>query len=257
MTGGPLHNPARDDPQSTSASARAAAHDAAAGRIAPVGIAPVIAIDGPAASGKGTIAWNVASTLGFHYLDSGSLYRLIALRALEHGVAADDAAGLVNLAAGLNVSFSGGRAMLDGRDVADSLRTEAVSAAASRIAVHAALRATLLARQRAFRRSPGLVAEGRDMGTVVFPDAGLKVFLTASAEQRADRRHKQLIAKGISVTLESLLRDIRERDVRDSTRAAAPLVPAPDARVLDTTDLSIAEVTAAVLAFHRERPGAV
>ena len=146
--------------------------------------------------------------------------------------------------------------MLDGRDVAEALRTEEVSSAASRIAVHAPLRRALMARQRAFRKAPGLVAEGRDMGTVVFPDANLKVFLTASAEQRAERRYKQLIAKGIPVNIDSLLRDIRERDVRDSTRAAAPLAPAPDAVLLDTTDLSIAEVTAAVLAIFRERAAA-
>ncbi len=218
--------------------------------------APVIAIDGPAASGKGTIAWNVATALGFHYLDSGSLYRLIALQALDGGIDSDDAQQLVALCPALDISFRGGRAMLEGRDVADALRTEAVSSVASRIAVHPALRAALIERQRAFRAAPGLVAEGRDMGTVVFPDAQLKVFLTASAEQRAERRHKQLIAKGNSVTIQGLLRDIRERDDRDSTRAAAPLVPARDAVILDTTDLSIAEVTDAVLAFHRERPGA-
>jgi CMP/dCMP kinase len=218
--------------------------------------APVIAIDGPAASGKGTIAYNVARTLGFHYLDSGSLYRLVALRAVERALPPEDANALVGLTADLDVSFRDGRAMLDGRDVADTLRTEEVSSVASRIAVHPALRHALMARQRAFRLPPGLVAEGRDMGSVVFPDADLKVFLTASAEQRAERRHKQLITKGISVTIEGLLRDIRERDVRDSTRAAAPLAPAPDAVILDTTDLSIAEVTDAVLALHRERPGA-
>ena len=218
--------------------------------------APVIAIDGPAASGKGTIAYNVAQALRFHYLDSGSLYRVIALRALERGIPPDDGQLLENLAVDVDVSFYGGRAMLDGRDVADTLRTEAVSSVASRIAVHAGLRSALLERQQAFRASPGLVAEGRDMGTVVFPDAQLKVFLTASAGQRAKRRHKQLITKGISVTIESLLREIRERDVRDSTRAAAPLAPAADAVILDTTDLSIAEVTAAVLAVYRERPGA-
>ena len=217
---------------------------------------PVIAIDGPAASGKGTIAWSVARALGFHYLDSGSLYRLIALQALERSIDPTDAARLVALCPGLDISFRGGRAMLDGRDVADALRTEEVSSVASQIAVHASLRRALIERQRAFRAAPGLVAEGRDMGTVVFPDAQLKVFLTASAEQRAERRHKQLIAKGISVTIQGLLRDIRERDARDSTRAAAPLVPARDAVILDTTDLSIAEVTEAVLAFHRERPGA-
>ena len=218
--------------------------------------APVIAIDGPAASGKGTIAYNVARTLGFHYLDSGSLYRLVALRAVERALPPEDANALVGLTADLDVSFRDGRAMLDGRDVADTLRTEEVSSVASRIAVHPALRHALMARQRAFRLPPGLVAEGRDMGSVVFPDADLKVFLTASAEQRAERRHKQLITKGISVTIDGLLRDIRERDVRDSTRAAAPLAPAPDAVILDTTDLSIAEVTDAVLALHRERPGA-
>jgi cytidylate kinase len=218
--------------------------------------APVIAIDGPAASGKGTIAWNVATALGFHYLDSGSLYRLIALQAVERGIDPDDAPRLVELCPALAISFRRGRAMLEGRDVADALRTETVSSVASRIAVHPALRAALIERQRAFRAPPGLVAEGRDMGTVVFPDARLKVFLTASAEQRAERRHKQLIAKGNSVTIESLLRDIRERDARDSTRAAAPLAPARDAVILDTTDLSIAEVTGAVLAFHRGQPGA-
>ena len=217
---------------------------------------PVIAIDGPAASGKGTIAWNVARDLGYHYLDSGSLYRLIALQALERAIDPADAPALVALCPRLDISFRGGRAMLEGRDVADSLRTEDVSSVASRIAVHQSLRSALIERQRAFRVPPGLVAEGRDMGTVVFPDAQLKVFLTASAEQRAERRHKQLITKGISVTIQGLLRDIRERDARDSTRAAAPLVPARDAVILDTTDLSIAEVTDAVLAFHRERTGA-
>ena len=215
--------------------------------------APVIAIDGPAASGKGTIAYNVAQALGFHYLDSGALYRLVALRAIEQGVAHDDAQRLAQLASGVDVSFHGGRAMLHGRDVADALRTETVSTMASRIAVHPVVRSALLARQRAFRAPPGLVAEGRDMGSVVFVDAALKVFLTASAEARAERRHKQLIEKGISVNIDGLLRDIRERDARDSTRAAAPLVAALDAVVLDTTDLSIAEVTDAVLASYRER----
>jgi cytidylate kinase len=215
--------------------------------------AAVIAIDGPAASGKGTIAYNVATTLGYHYLDSGALYRVVALRALEHGVGPDDAPALAALARDVDVSFHAGRALLGGRSVGDTLRTEAVSTAASRIAVHPPVRAALLARQRAFRAPPGLVAEGRDMGTVVFPDASLKVFLTASAEARAERRHKQLIEKGIPANIDGLLRDIRERDIRDSTRAAAPLVPAPDAVLLDTTDLTIAEVTDAVLALHRER----
>ena len=218
-------------------------------------MAPVIAIDGPAASGKGTIAYNVACDLGYHYLDSGALYRVVALRALAHGAALDDVAALARLAADVEVTFRGGRAVLGGRDVADELRREPVSAAASRIAVRPQVRAALLERQRAFRTAPGLVAEGRDMGTIVFPDAGLKVFLTASAEARAERRHKQLIEKGIPANIDGLLRDIRERDLRDSTRAAAPLVPAPDAVSLDTTNLSIAEVTQAVLTLHRERAG--
>jgi len=214
---------------------------------------PVIAIDGPAASGKGTIAFNVATALRFHYLDSGALYRLIALRAMEQSIGVEDAQTLAVLARDADVTFEAGRAMLHGRDVADALRTEAVSTVASRIAVHGAVRGALLARQRAFREMPGLVAEGRDMGSVVFPDAKLKVFLTASAEARAERRYKQLIAKGISVNIDGLLRDIRERDIRDTTRAAAPLVAASDAKTLDTTELSIAEVTTAVLALYRER----
>jgi cytidylate kinase len=222
---------------------------------APDATAPVIAIDGPAASGKGTIAYNVATDLGYHYLDSGALYRVVALRALEHGAALDDVAALARLAGDVDVTFRGARAVLGRRDVADELRGEQVSATASRIAVHPQVRGALLARQRAFRTAPGLVAEGRDMGTVVFPDAGLKVFLTASAEARAERRYKQLIEKGIPATIDGLLRDIRERDLRDSTRAAAPLVPAPDAVSLDTTNLSIAEVTQAVLTLHRKRTG--
>ncbi|MHB8493146.1 MAG: (d)CMP kinase [Casimicrobiaceae bacterium] len=216
----------------------------------------VIAIDGPAASGKGTIALRVAQALGFRYLDSGSLYRLVALRALERNVAADDAPGLAQIASTLAPEFDGRRIGLQGRDVSEALRSEAVSALASRVAVHAPVRSALLARQRAFRAPPGLVAEGRDMGTVVFPDASLKVFLTASAEARASRRHKQLIEKGISAKMDDLLRDIRERDARDTTRTAAPLVPAADAVVLDSTDLTVAAVTDAVMALYRDRCGA-
>jgi len=244
------------DASSAPSGGSAAAQPQASGDHANAEAPPVIAIDGPAASGKGTIAHNVAQALGFRYLDSGSLYRLIALRAVERGIASDDARALVGLTAHLDVTFAAGRAIVDGRDVADALRAEEVSGLASRIAVHPSVRSALLARQRAFRQPPGLVAEGRDMGTVVFPDALLKVFLTASAEARAERRHKQLIAKGISVNIDGLLRDIRERDIRDSTRAAAPLVAAPDAVTLDTTDLSIAAVTAAVLALCRERTSA-
>lgn len=214
---------------------------------------PVIAIDGPAASGKGTIAAGVAHALRFHYLDSGALYRLVALQAMEHAVDPTDASRLAAEAAALPVTFAGGRVDLAGRDVTDVIRGETVSRTASAVAVHPQVRRALLDRQRAFRRLPGLVADGRDMGSVVFPDARLKVFLTATAEERANRRHKQLIEKGISVTLDSLLLDIRERDARDATRAAAPLAAAPDAVTLDTTDLSIAAATDAVLGLWAAR----
>lgn len=211
----------------------------------------VIAIDGPAASGKGTIAAAVARALGLHYLDSGSLYRLVALKAFESGTSLNDEAALAGAAAGLDVTFDQESVRLDGDDVTAAIRTEAVSAGASQVAVHRAVRRALFDRQRAFARPPGLVADGRDMGTVVFPDAALKVFLTASSEERARRRHKQLIAKGISVTMESLLRDIRERDARDAGRAAAPLKPAADAVLLDTTNLTIDEAIDRVLALYR------
>jgi cytidylate kinase len=219
----------------------------------PPTLAPVIAVDGPAASGKGTIAAAVAQALGFNYLDSGSLYRLVALKALRTGTALDNERGLADLATALDVRFAGGRLLLDGKDATAEIREEAVSAGASQVAVHAPVRSALVERQRAFRRPPGLVADGRDMGTVVFPDATLKVFLTASAEERARRRHKQLIAKGISVTMDSLLRDIRERDARDAGRAAAPLRPADDAVLLDTTDLTIDQAIERVLALWRTR----
>ena len=211
----------------------------------------VIAIDGPAASGKGTIAQGVARALGFHYLDSGSLYRLVALKALQAGTALDDESGLARVAETLNSGFVDGRTLLDGVDVGSAIYTEAVATATWEAAV-AGVRRALLGRQRAFRRPPGLVADGRDMGTVVFPDAALKVYITASPEERAGRRYKQLIEKGNSVTLESLLRDIRERDARDSSRAAAPLKPAADAIILDTTGLSIEAGVAFVLARYRE-----
>jgi len=213
----------------------------------------VITVDGPAASGKGTIAAAVARALGFHYLDSGALYRLVALKASRAGVDLADAPALAALAAALDVQFATGSVRLDGEEVATAIRAETVSGGASRVAVHPAVRTALIGRQRSFRQSPGLVADGRDMGTVVFPDAPLKVFLTATAEERARRRHKQLIEKGLSDTLDSLLRDIRERDARDSGRAAAPLVPALDAVLLDTTHLTIDDATAHVLNLFRTR----
>ena len=217
----------------------------------PLNEVPVITIDGPAASGKGTIASGVAQALGFHLLDSGSLYRLVALKALETGTALDAATALASAARDLDVAFGDGRVRLAGQDVTDRIRAEDVGAAASQVAVHPEVRAALLGRQRAFRRRPGLVADGRDMGTVVFPDARLKVFLTASPEERAGRRYKQLIEKGISSTIDSLLRDIRERDARDADRAVAPLAPATDGVILDTTGMTIAAAVHFVLDRYR------
>ena len=213
--------------------------------------APVIAIDGPSASGKGTVAQAVASALGFHYLDSGALYRLVALAALGRGVDLAQGEALAALAGGLDVRFEGADAFLGGRPVTEEIRSEACSLAASRVAAVAGVRAALLDRQRAFREPPGLVADGRDMGSVVFPDAVLKVFLTASLETRAERRHKQLIDKGITASIHTLLLDLAERDARDAARAVAPLKPAPGARILDTTGLTVAEAAGAVLAWYR------
>lgn len=198
---------------------------------------PVIAIDGPSASGKGTLAARLAEKLGFHYLDSGALYRVVALRALRMGVAPSDGAQLAELARTLPVSFRDHSVLLDDEDVATAIRTEEISVLASSVAVFPAVREALLARQRAFRRAPGLVAEGRDMGSVVFPDARVKVFLTASAEVRAQRRYKQLIDQCLPANIDALLQELRARDLRDSQRAVAPLVCAPDAILLDTTGL--------------------
>ena len=204
-----------------------------------VTVPPVIAVDGPAASGKGTVAAGVARALGFHLLDSGALYRLVALKALDAGIPLDGEDALAAAAGALDVKFADGAVVLEGRDVTAAIRGEAVSIGASRVAALPRVRAALVDRQRSFRRWPGLVADGRDMGTVLFPDAAVKVFVTASAGERALRRHKQLIEKGISVNIESLLRDILDRDARDAGRAAAPLKPAADAVILDTTHLTI------------------
>lgn len=213
--------------------------------------APVIAIDGPAGSGKGTVAQGVARALGFHYLDSGALYRLVAVSALRHGVPWDAEARVALLAEALECRFADGRAYLGGEDVTDEIRTEVASAGASRVAAIPEVRNALLERQRRFQDWPGLVADGRDMGSVVFPDASVKVFLTASPEARAERRHKQLMEKGISVSIPVLLRDLQERDARDAQRAVAPLRAMPDARLLDTTGLTIDESVDRVVDWAR------
>ena len=208
------------------------------------GAVPVIAIDDPSASGKGTVASRVAAALGFHYLESGALYRLVAL------AGGADPAGA---AAGLDVVFRNGRIILSGQDVTEAVRSEAVGLRASEIAGLAPVRSALLERQRAFRRPPGLVADGRDMGTVVFPDAVVKVFLTATAQARAQRRYKQLIDKGNSANLATLSRALEERDQRDATRTVAPLKPAADAVSVDSSALTIDEVVDQVLKRYRER----
>ena len=214
---------------------------------------PVIAIDGPSASGKGTVAARVAQRLGFHYLDSGSLYRLVALAALRGSAALEDERQLESIAAKLSAAFDEDKILLDGEDVSDAIRSEEVSAGASKVAALPGVRAALLARQRAYRRVPGLVADGRDMGTVVFPDAALKVFLTATPEARAQRRYKQLMAKGLPAKIHHLLRDLKERDARDAARSAAPLRHSADAALLDTSDMTIVEAIDAVLAMARAR----
>ena len=214
----------------------------------------VIAIDGPSASGKGTVAERVAVALGYHYLDSGSLYRVTALAAIRAGVSLDDEPGVADLAGSLPAMFEGGRILLAGDDVTDAIRHEEVSAGASKVAALPAVRAALLARQRAYRRFPGLVADGRDMGSVVFPNAVAKVFLTASAQVRAERRHKQLIAKGMPANMHALLQDLQERDARDAQRSVAPLRQCDDADLVDTTPMNIdAAVDAVMTIVKRQR----
>jgi len=208
---------------------------------------PVIAIDGPSASGKGTVAQRVAGKLGFHYLDSGALYRLVALAAIRSGVDLGDETALSEVTAHLDVVFEDSEIRLGKEDVSDAIRAEACSNAASRIAAYPQVRQALLARQRAFRRCPGLVADGRDMGSVVFPDAVAKIFLTASAETRAERRHKQLMEKGVDANIATLLEDIRERDRRDSNRDVAPLQVGAGTFLLDTTSLNIEQAVESVL----------
>ena len=217
---------------------------------------PVIAIDGPSASGKGTVAQGVARALGFHYLNSGALYRAVAMAAMGAGAKLDIASKMSGIALNINVSFMGNRIELDGQDVTDAIGSESVGEAASRVAALPEVRRALMARQRAFREPPGLVADGRDMGSVVFPDAALKIYLTATPEERAKRRHKQLMEKGLSATMAALLGELRERDKRDSERLAAPLKKAEDAVQIDTTGMSAAEATAQVLALYKQVPRA-
>lgn len=209
--------------------------------------APVIAIDGPSASGKGTVAERVARALGFHFLDSGALYRLAALKARKSGVEIDDEIGVAALAERLAIEFRDARIWLDGEDVTLELRAEQTGRDASHVAALPRVRAALLARQRAFRRRPGLVADGRDMGSVIFPTAEVKIFLTASVEKRAERRYKQLIDKGLHANLRLILEDLKARDERDSQRQEAPLRICDDAVVLDTSELTIDEAVGFVI----------
>ncbi|HEY8940390.1 MAG TPA: (d)CMP kinase [Cellvibrio sp.] len=216
----------------------------------------VVTIDGPSGSGKGTLSQMLARHLGYHLLDSGALYRLVALASVKRHLDLSQEHLVVPIAQNLNVEFSvegnSMRILLDGEDVTDAIRQEVISMGASQVAAHPGVRAALLERQRAFAKLPGLIADGRDMGTVVFPDSTTKIFLTASAEARAERRFKQLKAKGEVVAMENLVADIRERDERDSKRAVSPLVPAADATIIDSTDMGIEEVFASMLALIKQ-----
>ena len=214
---------------------------------------PVIAIDGPSASGKGTVAERVARALSFHYLDSGALYRLVAVAAARAGVPLRDEPGLAAVALAMPIAFRDSAAWLGDQEVTDALRTEEAGTAASQVAAYPAVRTALLERQRGFRRLPGLVAEGRDMGSVVFPDALLKVFLTADVATRAQRRHKQLMAKGMYAKMPDVVEDLRRRDERDSSRPVAPLKHYPDALFLDTTPLPVDAAVDQVVRWYRER----
>ena len=216
---------------------------------------PVIAIDGPTASGKGTVAQRVADSLGFHYLDSGSLYRLTALAALRQGIDLANVPDLARVATNLQVVFQGGKTLLDGRDVGDEIRTESASQNASRVAALPMVRDALLTLQRDFRVAPGLVADGRDMGSVVFPDATLKVYLTATAEARAVRRTKQLKEKGMTAIMDDVVKELRARDERDMNRPVAPLKHYPDAYLIDTTEISANQAVKKILGLAQKSVG--
>jgi cytidylate kinase len=213
---------------------------------------PVIAIDGPTASGKGTVAQRVANALVFHYLDSGSLYRLAGLAAYELGLDLSHETAVARVAATLGIRFADDRVWLDGRDVSDEIRSEIASQNASRVAALPAVREALLQRQRAFRQMPGLVCDGRDMGSVVFPDATLKIFLTASVEARAERRTKQLKQKGMSAIMADVVKELRIRDERDMSRPVAPLKHYPDAYLIDTTGISADEAVGLILQAYQK-----
>ena len=213
---------------------------------------PVIAIDGPSASGKGTVAQRVAQALGFHYLDSGALYRIVALAAKQNKIAWQNEAALAELAPALDIRFEHGNILLNGEDASEALRTEEMSRGASEVAVYPALRSALVDLQRSFNKAPGLVADGRDMGSVIFPEAKIKIFLTASAEVRAERRYKQLMEKGNHANLAAILQDLQLRDARDRQRAVAPLQQCEGAALLDTDHLTIEQAVQSVLNQYRE-----
>lgn len=212
---------------------------------------PVIAIDGPSASGKGTVAQLVAKALGFHYLDSGALYRIVALAAKQNNIAWSDAALVAACAKTLHIKFDGDLVLLNGNDISSAIRTEEMGKGASQVAVHPEVRAMLVGLQHSFRQTPGLVGDGRDMGTVIFPDAVLKIFLTASTEIRAQRRYQQLLGKNQSADYASILLDLQERDARDQGRASAPLVMADNAILLETDNLGITAAVDKVLHHYR------
>lgn len=208
---------------------------------------PVIAIDGPSASGKGTVAQRVAKQLGYHYLDSGALYRLVALAAKNVNISWQNAEELANMISKLDIQFENEQVLLNGRNVSDDVRTEEMGKGASEVAVHPQVRAALMDLQHSFRKMPGLVADGRDMTTVIFPDAATKIYLTASAEVRAERRYKQLIEKGKHANLLDILHDLQQRDARDSQRSAAPLQQCQDAKLLETSQMSIEDAVRFVI----------
>lgn len=217
-----------------------------------VSATPVIAIDGPSASGKGTIAAAVAQRLGFHYLDSGALYRIVGLIAGERGANLDNDAEIARISLNLKIKFNGDEVWVDDREVSNLIRGEVAGAAASRVAALPGVRTALMTLQHSFRQPPGLVADGRDMGSVVFPDAGLKIYLTATPEERARRRYNQLMEKGLGASMAALLQDIRDRDHRDSNRAAAPLLKCADAMEIDTTGIPVEAVVAKVLQLYQK-----